>query len=630
MFDDDDDETAALVSPDPTWQAIFHASNQVVLYNPTSHALVIRQSPQRTSRSGCPYCKRPLPPESQDDLDPEPHSRASNYFHLLSMANDTWSRPSTPPPIAEAESSDESTSAFSAEALANGYFKAFFTEESKLGMGANGSVYLCQHVLDGNPLGHFAVKKVAVGQSHSYLLNILREVRLLERLHHPNIITYHHSWLESAQFSSFGPRVPTLHILMQWAEGGSLDDFIDDRLGRETRHIHINPSGALNGTSATSNIHSRSARIRAYRAFQRASPEEKEQLRKRMNGQTQGVQTWTAVHLLSPEEVKSIFTDVVEGLAFLHDKSILHLDLKPGNVLLTWDEGKLIPRAMLSDFGTSRDMVNTSQVRSGNTGTLEYTSPESLPSPQTGLLRQVDSKSDMWSLGMILHKILFFKLPYHYAAAGDASEETLNSLAEGDKMDRLEQEVLNYPGFKRTPALVAAFEGRKLPRAYFVLLETLLNPNPSARPSCERVLTAIREGRLDPVKEPRRTRAVSATSLIQVVRRPSPEPTAEQAANVVVDDPEVPEEEKAPLLSLPAPDEEPPTTVAPIKRLKMTLVVRTAKSCILVVKMLNLATLCPEGHLRTVVFIIVLILAVGLWVSIVFGLLHVLVVQLGC
>jgi hypothetical protein len=38
--------------------------------------------------------------------------------------------------------------------------------------------------------GHFAVKKVAVGESHEYLIKTLREVRLLERLHHPNIITY--------------------------------------------------------------------------------------------------------------------------------------------------------------------------------------------------------------------------------------------------------------------------------------------------------------------------------------------------------------------------------------------------------------------------------------------------------
>lgn len=60
--------------------------------------------------------------------------------------------------------------------------------------------------------GHFAVKKIAVGQSSSYLLQILREVRLLETLRHPNIVTYHHAWLEPAQFSSFGPAVPTLQL----------------------------------------------------------------------------------------------------------------------------------------------------------------------------------------------------------------------------------------------------------------------------------------------------------------------------------------------------------------------------------------------------------------------------------
>ena len=80
-------------------------------------------------------------------------------------------------------------------------------------------------------------------------------------------------------------------------------------------------------------------------------------------------------------------TDICSNL-MKHNKSILHLDLKPGNVLLTWDEGKLMyyllnchvinadeyttrPCTMLSDFGTSRDMINSTRLqRSGNTGTL--------------------------------------------------------------------------------------------------------------------------------------------------------------------------------------------------------------------------------------------------------------------
>jgi hypothetical protein len=46
------------------------------------------------------------------------------------------------------------------------------------------------------------------------------QVRLLETLRHQNIVTYHHSWLETCRFSAFGPSVPTLFVLMQWAEGG--------------------------------------------------------------------------------------------------------------------------------------------------------------------------------------------------------------------------------------------------------------------------------------------------------------------------------------------------------------------------------------------------------------------------
>lgn len=115
----------------------------------------------------------------------------------------------------------------------------------------------------------------------------------------------------------------------------------------------------------------------------------------------------------------------------------------------------------------------------------------------------------MWSLGMILHKLLFFRLPYRHAS--DNIDQS--SRRDGkEAADQLEAEVRTYPGyvnvardefhavltsvtsFKSSQNLVAVFRSRRLPQAFLILLERLLNAAPSSRPSSERVLGAIREG----------------------------------------------------------------------------------------------------------------------------------------
>jgi hypothetical protein len=95
-------------------------------------------------------------------------------------------------------------------------------------------------------------------------------------------------------------------ILMQWAEGGSLDDFIHARLGVASPHPHHDDDPTPDETQ------SRSARIRAFRAAQ-ARPEQTRTRRSEQRKAERG----RAVHLLSAEEVKDIFNDIVSGLGFL-------------------------------------------------------------------------------------------------------------------------------------------------------------------------------------------------------------------------------------------------------------------------------------------------------------------------
>jgi Ran GTPase-activating protein (RanGAP) involved in mRNA processing and transport len=120
--------------------------------------------------------------------------------------------------------------------------------------------------------------------------------------------------------------------------------------------------------------------------------------------------------LHSPEDLnwgvrQQIAIDIAYGLAFLHDKNILHKDVKSLNVLLTEQL-----RAKLSDFGMSQVRNETTSKTSETTtgGTLLWKPPESFQrKPYT-------PKSDIYSYGVVLWEIATRTLPFQ-DANGDAS-----------------------------------------------------------------------------------------------------------------------------------------------------------------------------------------------------------------
>ncbi|CAN5727339.1 hypothetical protein BH20ACI4_BH20ACI4_06740 [soil metagenome] len=101
---------------------------------------------------------------------------------------------------------------------------------------------------------------------------------------------------------------------------------------------------------------------------------------------------------LSIEEAGKITIGILNGLEYLHSKKIIHRDIKPANVLMQGD----MPR--LADFGISRAMV-TDTVSSTIVGTGNYMSPESFEGVRS-------EQSDIWSVGVLLYKLLTGRLPF--------------------------------------------------------------------------------------------------------------------------------------------------------------------------------------------------------------------------
>lgn len=113
-----------------------------------------------------------------------------------------------------------------------------------------------------------------------------------------------------------------------------------------------------------------------------------------------------------------LIRQVLEALGYVHSQNVIHRDLKPSNILVD-AEG----RAKLLDFGTAR-LVNASDDDAiTKTGVFAFT-PE-YASPEQALGRPVSFASDIYSVGVLLYRLVTLRAPYQLNGEMDAFADTI-------------------------------------------------------------------------------------------------------------------------------------------------------------------------------------------------------------
>jgi serine/threonine protein kinase len=134
--------------------------------------------------------------------------------------------------------------------------------------------------------------------------------------------------------------------------------------------------------------------------------------------QGQDIIEFAELNNLNVEQRVILFKQVCEALKYSHSKGIVHRDIKPSNLIV--GEDKVVK---LLDFGIAASDENDSLTMTGAViGTPGYLSPEQAK----GLTHQIDRRSDIFSVGVLLYKLIKKEMPFKADSISEISYKIIN------------------------------------------------------------------------------------------------------------------------------------------------------------------------------------------------------------
>ncbi|XP_042543483.1 eIF-2-alpha kinase GCN2 isoform X1 [Dipodomys spectabilis] len=354
-----------------------------------------------------------------------------------------------------------------------------FEELQLLGKGAFGAVIKVQNKLDGCC---YAVKRIAINPASRHFRRIKGEVTLLSRLHHENIVRYYNAWIErherppdarpparsqaadggaehgapagktSPEGSVEAAAPPPISSSVEWSTserspagpGSSSDEEEEDE------HDGVFSQSFLPASDSESDIIFDNEDENS-----KSQHEDEDDHEKNSHHGSEPAATTEAVHYLyiqmeycekstlrdtidqglyrDTSRLWRLFREILDGLAYIHEKGMIHRDLKPVNIFLDSDD-----HVKIGDFGLATDHLafaadgkqdeqagdhltksDPSGHLTGMVGTALYVSPEVQGSTKSAY----NQKVDLFSLG-----IIFFEMSYHPMVTASERIFVLNQL----------------------------------------------------------------------------------------------------------------------------------------------------------------------------------------------------------